>query len=495
MRVAVIGCGVAGLVTAKVLKSDGFDVTVFEKDSEIGGVWSSSRAYPGLRTNNPAPTYAFSDLDHPETTDEFPTAAQVREYLERFADHFDIRTDIELGTEMLSVVRCNGLGEASQPSFRLKTRAVGEGGVSGQREFDRVVVCNGVLCEPHLPRFEGDEHFGGSIVHSSQVPGENALAGRRVVVVGAGKSALDCAAAASEVAGACTLVFRRPYWMLPRYLRGRRVDRAAFNRVTEMLTFPAYHARPKTEAVLRYIGLPLLPLRWLIRRLQCRLVARGSGIPEFMVPDAPLHRHIYHQGIGTAFYEAFHRGEVDARRAAIERFEGTDGVRLDTGEVIGADVVICAAGWRQHLDFLEPGLLQAIRPRSRFRLYRHILPPAECGLGFVGYASSGNSPLTSEIAAHWLSQYFRGELSLPDKQAMEQSIDRVLDWTASVFPDQDQGHFIGAHVGGYIDWLMRDMGLATRRAGSLAEEYLGPIHARRYRNLDEERRRARKARI
>jgi dimethylaniline monooxygenase (N-oxide forming) len=51
-RVAVIGAGIAGLVTAKVLRDDGFDVLVFEKESAAGGVWIQSRTYPGLRTNN-----------------------------------------------------------------------------------------------------------------------------------------------------------------------------------------------------------------------------------------------------------------------------------------------------------------------------------------------------------------------------------------------------------------------------------------------------------
>jgi dimethylaniline monooxygenase (N-oxide forming) len=74
-RVAVIGGGVAGLVSSKVLRQDGFDVTLFEKEPAVGGVWAASRAYPGLRTNNPRETYAFSDFPYPKGADEFPTAA------------------------------------------------------------------------------------------------------------------------------------------------------------------------------------------------------------------------------------------------------------------------------------------------------------------------------------------------------------------------------------------------------------------------------------
>ena len=43
-RVCVIGAGIAGLVTAKVLLEDGFDVSVFEKEATLGGVWAPSSA-------------------------------------------------------------------------------------------------------------------------------------------------------------------------------------------------------------------------------------------------------------------------------------------------------------------------------------------------------------------------------------------------------------------------------------------------------------------
>lgn len=208
-----------------------------------------------------------------------------------------------------------------------------------------------------------------------------------------------------------------------------------------------------------------------------------------MVPDGPIHRYIYHQGIGPEFYESLRQGRVEARRGAIGSFVDGENVRLDTGEEIGVDIVICATGWRQDIAFLEPALRRAVRPDGRrFRLYRHILPPAEPRLGFVGYASSGNSPLTAEVAAHWLAQCLRGELALPGRAEMERSIDRVLDWTAATFPEQKEGHFIGAHIAHYVDWLLRDMGLDTRRTDNLVAEYFGPLWAERYRGLADERR-------
>src|SRR4029450_3111482 len=91
-RVCISGARIAGLVTAKVLQQDGFDVVVFEKERELGGVWSSSRTYPGLRANNSRETYAFSDFPYPDTADEFPTAEQIRGDLNAYNDPFGPRS-------------------------------------------------------------------------------------------------------------------------------------------------------------------------------------------------------------------------------------------------------------------------------------------------------------------------------------------------------------------------------------------------------------------
>ena len=102
-RVCVLGAGIAGLVTAKVLRDDGFEVSVFEKKPNIGGVWAPSRTYPELRTNTPREMYEFSDFPYPKTADDFPNAAQVRDYLESYVDHFKFRKLTHLSTEVVSI--------------------------------------------------------------------------------------------------------------------------------------------------------------------------------------------------------------------------------------------------------------------------------------------------------------------------------------------------------------------------------------------------------
>jgi dimethylaniline monooxygenase (N-oxide forming) len=482
-RVAVIGGGVAGLVSAKVLKHDGFDVTLFEKEPTVGGVWAASRAYPGLRTNNPRETYAFSDLPYPQEADEFPTAAQVRDYLESYVQYFGLEPHLSLATEVQSVVRSTTTDAEGGARFRVTVQPAHDGQEPETHDFDYVVMSNGVFSMPYVPRFDGQEDFAGSVHHSSQIIDPEAFTDRHVVVAGAGKSALDCAAFIGNQAASCTLVFRTAHWMLPRYFGPLRVDRVMFTRLSE-LTLPAYHRATRVERFLRRVAAPLLSL---LRHVLGAVSARLVGMPRPMIPDRPFHTAAENIGIGDAFYRALRTGAARALRARIVRYEGPNHVRLDTGEQLRADSVVFATGWRQDLTLLDPGLRQDVEREGRFRLYRHILPPRERRLGFIGYASSANSPLTSEVAAHWLSETFQGRLPLPEPNAMDEEIDRVGHWARQILPKRSEGYFIGGYVAHYADELLRDMGLSTRRANNLLTEYFAPLWAERYRKLATER--------
>ena len=486
--VCIIGAGVSGLVTAKVLRRDGFDITIFEKEPTIGGVWAPSRAYAGLRTNNPQKAYAFSDLRYPETSDEFPTAGQVFEYLRSYVEQFGLEPHLNLSTEVLSVRRRTAEDDGSHPGFHVTVRPTAGSADADTQAFDFVVVCNGVFSEPYVPQIEGQERFGGSLIHSSQMVDRELLDGKHVVVVGAGKSALDCASVAAHEAESSTLVFRKPHWMLPRYFPGdTRVDKVFFTRFSEK-TLPAYYRASRLERAVRTVAAPFL---WLWRRGMSWLVSRVAGMPPSMVPEQPVTSGAENIGIGTRFYEALREGLARARCTEIRSFSGSNTLQLDNGEEITVDLVIFATGWRQDVSLLDSELREEVQRNGKFHLYRHILPPRERRLGFVGYASAANNALTSEIAAHWLSQCFLGELTLPDTETMEQEIARLHQWAADVFPNRKEGYFVGGYVASYVDELMQDMELPTWRKDTFFSEYVEPFYAERYKGLAEERHLAR----
>ncbi|HEX9114387.1 MAG TPA: NAD(P)/FAD-dependent oxidoreductase [Nitrospirota bacterium] len=484
-RVCVIGAGIAGLVTSKVLKEDGFEVVVFEKQPEPGGVWASSRTYPGLRTNNPRETYAFSDYPYPESSDDFPSAEQVRSYLGSYTEHFGLRPLIRFSTEVLSVVGvANGTGEAR--TFKVVSRTEGSKAAETLL-FDYLVICNGVFSTPKIPHVVGQELFEGTVFHSSRLTDPGAVEGKRVVVVGAGKSALDCAAWAAEHGESCTLVFRSPHWMAPRYFFGRiRFDRMVMTRSAE--SFLRYHRMSRCERVLHGPAGPFVRAWW--RGYGC-LLKRLLKMPPVLTPELRLPLGFEYLGVGGEMYKVLDSGKLVLKRAGLSRFTDADEIELDTGEAVKADVVVFATGYRLDLSFLEPGLLSQVQRNSQLRLYRHILPPRQSRIGFIGYASSTACQLTSEVAAHWLSQCFRGELALPSAAEIEKEISRVLHWASETFPGRGEGYYIGPFVAHYLDDLMGDMGLPRRRTGGFFTEYFAPFWPDRYRNVGEERRRLR----
>jgi dimethylaniline monooxygenase (N-oxide forming) len=478
-RVGVIGAGISGLVTAKVLLEDGFAVTLLEKESELGGVWAASRTYPGLYANNPRETYAFSDFPYPSTADEFPSALQIRTYLAAYAEHFRVRERIRFGTEVLEVVRTErGFGVVARTAENPRTETLA---------FDYVVVCNGVFSKPCVPEVENAARFAGAMLHSSAATDPSLCAGRRVLVVGGGKSALDCAAFAAESAASCALLFRRPHWMAPRYFPGRmRMDRMLLTRFAG--AFLPYYRLGWLEGLLHHRASGLVRLWW---RLMSVLLRRITRMPPALVPDRPLPTGVENLGVVHDAYELVRAGRIQPVRGSLRRVVGARTVELESGERLDADVIIFATGWRQDVSFLDEDIRGHVLRGGRFRLYRMILPPEVPCLGFIGYNSSTACQLSSELGAHWLSQCFRGELSLPSVEEMNRDIDRFHRWAADAFPDRSSGYFLGPHLVAYLDQLMRDMGLSTRRTRRALVEYFGRVWPSRYRDVASERRRAR----
>src|SRR5580704_3297396 len=100
-RVAVIGAGPGGLAAARYLQSEQFEPVVFEKGDRLGGQWSGDPAHsgvwPGMRTNTSRIMTAFSDLPHCANSPTYLTSQAMAEYLQRYAELFELTPRIRLG--------------------------------------------------------------------------------------------------------------------------------------------------------------------------------------------------------------------------------------------------------------------------------------------------------------------------------------------------------------------------------------------------------------
>jgi len=197
-KVAVIGAGAAGLVSAAILLQNGFEVTVYEKSCNVGGVWNyaeSNAMYESLRTNLPKEIMAFS-IDDPftdadlESSDphSFLTHSEVQRYLERHAHTYNLRQHIKFSHSVEHVYK--------QVGSHMWALEVSDGTNVTTLFYDAVIVCNGHFNVPYTPEDTPGfmENFHGESYHSRQYDKvKEKLSGKNVLVVGSMSSGTDMA--------------------------------------------------------------------------------------------------------------------------------------------------------------------------------------------------------------------------------------------------------------------------------------------------------------
>mgnify|MGYP001340699901 CR=1 FL=1 len=472
-NVLIIGAGLSGLVTAKTLLEYGYPVTVFEKEAEIGGVWAPSRRYPGLTTQNTRDTYAFSDFRMPRDYPEFPSGEQMQAYLKAYAAHFQVIPVIRLNhTVENAVLENDGKG------FRW-TIAGKAGSQPFEAKGDFLIICNGTFSEPAIPSIPGMEAFtrqGGAILHTSTAGAPGPYAGKRVAVVGFGKSACDLAAAIAGETEHTYLIYRQTKWKVPKRILGINYKYFILTRFGEALTKLRY--RNTAERLLHALGIPKRIFGFMQRIFSKQQQLDASGLR----PDKPITDMLYGELSveSDGFYQNVRDQKITAIRGEISAFH-PGGVTVPGAGDLALDTVIFGTGFHQNLPFL-PKILkdQLTDSDGNYLLYRNILPVRVPALAFVGYNSSFFCNLTSEIAALWLCEYLEKRIDLPAPADMEKQIREHLAWrqqfrqnalykNASVYPFNLT----------YVDWLLKDMH-ARLPLGALLSEWLVVVEPGNY---------------
>lgn len=218
LPVCIVGAGSSGLAMAKALKEANIAFECSEIDSDIGGMWryendnGLSSAYRSLHIDTSRANLGYSDFPIPERYPDFLSHFEVIRHLEAYADRFELRPYIRFNTRVEQVAP-SGDG---QWQVRLH---------DGQlRRYRAVLVANGHLWDPRWPDFPG--HFSGAVTHSHQYRTAAPFAGKNVLVVGIGNSAVDIAVDVCKQAQSTLISTRRRAWIMPKYILGVPSDRA-----------------------------------------------------------------------------------------------------------------------------------------------------------------------------------------------------------------------------------------------------------------------------
>jgi hypothetical protein len=492
VRVGIVGAGVAGLTTAKVLCEAGHEVVVYDKAPDVGGVWSRNRRYPGLTTQSPKAQYSLSDFPMPRDYPEWPTGAQIQAYLASYASHFGLDPVLRLSTEVTSAEPVPGGGWDITAADSVGSA----GAVSTVEHVDRLVVANGVFCEPAVPRYPGLAEFtaaGGQVLAGTELHDAEQARGKRVLVVGYGKSACDVTVPISEVAASTDVIARHLLWKVPRRIGG--VVNFKLLLLTRMGEALFRYLRPR--GMEKFLHGPGNGVRGRMVNSIGTASVRQFGLKRLaLVPPGQM-EDIVRGAIGLAtegFFEGVeagsivvHPGRTIARLLADGTVlaEGTvPAAELDDGTRLPADLIVSATGFSQGVPFLPAAVTaRLLDERGNFMLYRQIRPVDVPDVYFNGYNSSFFSPLNAEMAAVWIAADIAGAVALPEPPVMRR---QVADQLTFMDDATDTHHCHGGKIIPFslhnVDEVLGDLhvniGAAVR-----AWHWLMPVDPSAYRRI------------
>ncbi|MCK2031192.1 flavin-containing monooxygenase [Microbacterium galbinum] len=399
---AVIGAGPSGLAAVRALRKRGIPVDGYEASHGVGGLWDISNPrstmYESAHLISSRTTTEFREFPMRSTVD-YPGHAALLEYFREYADQFGLTELFRFDT------RVTRLDPRDDGGWDLTS--VGPDG-ERTRRYAGVVLANGTLAEPNVPTFPGD--FTGEVLHTSAYSSPAQLAGRRVLIVGAGNSGCDIAVDAVHHADAIDMSVRRGYYFVPRYLFGRPSD-------------TLNQGRP-------------LPAR-LKQALDSRVLRAFTGDPvRFGFPKPDYRIYESHPIVNTMVLN--HLGQGDLRvRPDVDRFDGST-VHFRDGSSGEYDLVLLATGYRLDYPFVDPAHLnwRGASPR----LFLHVFPPSFNGLFVMGMIEASG--------IGWQGRYEQAELLATYLDAAERDPALATRFRArvtdSAWPDLTGGyHYLG----------------------------------------------------
>ena len=334
LRCAVIGAGMAGILTAIKLSESGLtDFTVYEKGDRVGGTWREN-TYPGLSCDVPSHLYSYSFALWPEWSHRFSPGEEIEAYFERVAEEYGVVPRIRFRDE---VTRC----EFADGRWRLTTAA-------GHRdEVDVVIAATGVLHHPKYPDVEGLGTFEGSMFHSARWDHSARLDGARVGVVGTGSTAVQITSGVVDRVEKLSLFQRTAQWIMPQENPPYTAEeRGEFRTDARALR----DARQQTKDMFDHFGHAVVDADSDALKFIERLCLQNL---EDSVPDPELRERLrppYRAAckrlvISPDFYDAIQRPNAELVTEGIDRIEPT-GVRTKDGRLHELDVLVLATGFK-----------------------------------------------------------------------------------------------------------------------------------------------------
>lgn len=402
--VVVVGAGISGIGAGYFLQRDCPDrsYVILEGRERIGGTWDLFR-YPGIRSDSDMYTlgYSFRPWTEAKAIADGPS---ILNYLDETARDHGIDRHIR---------RQHRVTAASWSTADARwTVSVERGPDKEPAEFtcNFLFMCSGYYnyAAGYLPEFAGRERFKGDIVHPQHWPENLDYAGKRVVVIGSGATAVTLVPEMAKTAAHVTMLQRSPTYIvarpsedgianwLRRWLPGRLAYRLTRLKNISLGQFFYRLARKKPEKTKER----------LIQMVRDELGEDYDVATHFtprynpwdqricLVPDADL-------------FASIRDGSASVVTDQIEAFE-EDGIRLKSGDLLPADVIVTATGLDMQLMSGIPFSVDGVRVDPAKSLgYKAMMysdiPNLASSFGYTNASWTLKSDLTAAYVARLLN--------------------------------------------------------------------------------------------
>jgi hypothetical protein len=378
-RICVIGAGPSGITAVKNLLQQGFtDIVCYEKNNCIGGNWvysattGHSSVFSTTHIISSKSLSEYLDYPMPDHYPPYPSHAQLLAYFESYAQHFGVNKYVQFNTAVIKAERnVQGKWLIGLDNGTVET-------------FDYLLVANGHHWSPRMPQYEGK--FEGNLIHSHDFKTNEPFKDQRVLVIGGGNSACDCAVETSRVSKHTAISMRRGYYIVPKFMFGL----------------------PSDVVNMRLLKLPYRLRQW-IGQLSYRINVgdlRNYGLqkPKHWVFEA-------HPTMNSELLYMLGHGKVHAR-PDIARFEGKK-VHFTDGKCEEYDTIIACTGFNIVFPFFDTQLVN-YNNADKVPLYLRVFHPDYRNLFFIGLVQPQGCiwPL-SDAQARLVANYIAGNYHLP----------------------------------------------------------------------------------
>jgi cation diffusion facilitator CzcD-associated flavoprotein CzcO len=335
LDVLIVGAGISGIDAAYHLQKrcPGKSWAILEARDAVGGTWDLFR-FPGIRSDSDMYTLGFPF--RPWTGEKaIADGASIRDYVEETAREFGIDRRIRFGDKVVRAA-----WSSAQARWTVETAGGGRLTcgflflASGYYDYER----------GHRPQWPGEADFRGRIVHPQHWPDDLDHAGKRIVVIGSGATAVTLVPALAETAAQVTMLQRSPTYIVSRPSR----DRLALwlqRRLAAGLAARAIRWKNVLLGIFFFSRARRRPerVRQAILRLAAEQLPDGYDVERHFSPSYdPWDQRLCLVPDGDLF-AAMSAGTVAIVTDTIERFTAA-GIRLASGAELAADIVVTATG-------------------------------------------------------------------------------------------------------------------------------------------------------